>query len=305
MAVADHLFRVMASEAQVTVVDADPAEARRAERRLRDLEARWSRFLPDSDLSRLNRAGGGPLAVHHDTLVLVTAMVEGWRLTAGRFDPSALPALVELGYRASIEDPSATTVLDPDARPGADLDLVAIDLDASTVTLPRGAALDPGGLGKGLAADLVAEELIERGAAGALVSVGGDLAVRGRPPVGDRWSIALEDPAQPGRAFCDLFVDAGGVATSSTLSRRWHAEHANHHHLIDPATGRSADTEVASITVVADAGWRAEVLATGAAIGGVDEAIGYLEGQGVDGVVVDRFGAVRATMALPEAVAAR
>ena len=100
-------------------------------------------------------------------------------------------------------------------------------------------------------------------------------------------------------------VDAGGVATSSTLSRRWRAEHADHHHLIDPATGRSADTEVASITVVADAGWRAEVLATGAAIGGVDEAIGYLEGQGVDGVVVDRFGAVRATMALPEAAAAR
>ena len=151
----------------------------------------------------------------------------------------------------------------------------------------------------------MAEELIERGAAGALVSVGGDLAVRGRPPVGDRWSIALEDPAQPGRALCDLFVDAGGVATSSTLSRRWRAEHADHHHLIDPATGRSADTEVASITVVADAGWRAEVLATGAAIGGVDGAIGYLEGQGVYGVVVDRFGAVRAAMALPEAAAAR
>ena len=123
------------------------------------------------------------------------------------------------------------------------------------------------------------------------------------------WKGAKQDPVPQARCigaakqgFFVLAVDAFGQLANLTSIDFVRINTGVH--VVRPIFGESS-TEVASITVVADAGWRAEVLATGAAIGGVDEAIGYLEGQGVDGVVVDRFGAVRATMALPEAAAAR
>jgi len=70
----------------------------RARRRIDDLERRWSRFLPDSEVSRLNAGAGRPVLVSPETARLVARAVDAWRLTAGRFDPTVLPALVAAGY---------------------------------------------------------------------------------------------------------------------------------------------------------------------------------------------------------------
>ena len=66
------------------------------------------------------------------------------------------------------------------------------------MTLPAGIRFDPGGIGKGLAADIVTEELIAAGAAGALVSVGGDVRVRGESPGGTAWDLAIDDASRDG-----------------------------------------------------------------------------------------------------------
>ena len=95
-------FRVMGTDAHVIVVGSDARHARRAalvaRDRLHELEARWSRFLPDSEVSRLNAASGVPVVVSSDTLGLVERAVEGWRRTHGSFDPTVLDALVAQGY---------------------------------------------------------------------------------------------------------------------------------------------------------------------------------------------------------------
>lgn len=288
--------RAMASTVRVVVVDGPPGSTSRAVAHIRDLERCWTRFAPTSDTARLNTAGGRPVVVHPSTLVLVSALVEGWRLTAGRFDPSTLPALVAAGYGASIDDPTRTTALPPEAIVGADLALVEVDPSACTVRLPPGAVLDPGGLGKGLAADLAVERLLAEGAAGALVSIGGDLAVAGTPPSGGSWSVAVDDPSRAGHPLVALHVDAGGIATSSTLSRRI-GPGGRDHHVIDPVTARPLATDVASATVVAPTAWRAEALATATLVGGSQDAVAYMEGQGVDGVVVTLGGQVLATPA--------
>ncbi len=276
MAAAEHRLRVMASEAQVVLVDAGPTTAIEAEAHLRRLESRWSRFLPDSDITRLNRAGGHPVAVAAETLVLVTALVEGWRLTGGRFDPSTLPALVAQGYGASIEDPTRVTRLPDEAALHCDLGAIEVDPVASTVTLPVGLTLDPGGLGKGLAADLTVEHLLARGVAGAMVSIGGDLAVGGSAPGPTGWEVVVEHPLVSGAELCTLAVDRGGVATSSTVSRTWTHDGSPRHHLIDPDTGRPSTSDLAAVTVVAPTGWRAESLATAALLRGGDEVVAYL-----------------------------
>ncbi len=303
MAAAEHRFRVMASTAQVVVVDGDPDLGVEAEAHLRRLESRWSRFLPDSDITRLNRAGGRPVAVAADTLVLVTAMVEAWRLTGGRFDPTTLPALVAAGYEASIDDPTRVTRLPAGAALDGDPGAIEVDPVASTVTLPVGLVVDPGGIGKGLAADLTVEHLRGRGAGGALVSVGGDLAVAGAAPEPSGWPIVVEDPLDASSEVCALAVDRGGVATSSTVSRTWTHDGRTRHHLIDPDTGLPSTSDLAAVTVVAPTCWRAEALATATLLRGAVDAVAYLEGQGVDGIAVGHDGAIRSTLSLTPSTA--
>ena len=94
----------MASQAHVIVVGARDGLIGDARTQLDYLEQRWSRFLPDSDITRINTAGGEPVEVTGDTLTLFAAMVDGWHLTDGRFDPTVLPAVIANGYSASTVD---------------------------------------------------------------------------------------------------------------------------------------------------------------------------------------------------------
>lgn len=290
-AVVEHRHRVMASATHVVVVDGGPGAVTDAVDRLAELERRWSRFLVDSDISRLNRAHGRQLPVHPDTVVLVEAMVEGWVATAGRYDPTTLPRLVAAGYDASIDDPDLVTVLPDDvgAAPWQLLDVV-VDRERCLVTLPPGLTLDPGGIGKGLAADMVVDELIAGGAAGALVGIGGDLAAAGTAPSDAGWLVAVEDPFDPSATLLTLAIASGGVCTSSTRSRRWRQDGAETHHLIDPSNGGVSPTDLAAVTVAAATACAAEVRATSALLLGSDHAIRELDGLGLAGLAVTERG---------------
>jgi thiamine biosynthesis lipoprotein len=229
------------------------------------LERRWSRFLPDSDISRLNHAAGSSVHTDPATVVLLQSMLDGWRSTAGAFDPTLLAPLVGLGYAASWHDPAAVTSLPHGALLRGSLDDLVIDPLHSMVTAPRGMCLDAGGIGKGLAADLVAARLIDAGAGGSSVSIGGDVAVRGRAPQLGGWLIGITDPMIAGDTDVEvgqLMIVEGGVATSGTLRRRWRGEDGEAlHHLLDPATGRPAHhaNELVSVTVVAGSAAWAEI----------------------------------------------
>jgi ApbE family len=112
---------------------------------------------------------------------------------------------------------------------------VVVDAAGSSVALPAGVGLDPGGIGKGCAADLVAEELRAAGAAGVSVNLGGDLRVEGRAPGGGSWVVGIEQPLRPGPA-ATVTLARGAVATSSRVRRAWGRAGDRRHHLIDPAT---------------------------------------------------------------------
>ena len=184
--------RAMSCPVDVVVVGRSAMTAAGALTRIASFEAAWSRFRPDSEIARLNAASGTPVGVSAPTCRLVAALVEAWYLTDGAFDPTLLVPLVELGYAASRDDATLRTSLPTHGAQRGRPDRVLVDPTRSTVQLPTGTVLDPGGLGKGLAADLVVEELLASGASGALVSIGGDLRVAGEPPDGDAWTPVWE-----------------------------------------------------------------------------------------------------------------
>jgi thiamine biosynthesis lipoprotein len=294
MAVVEHRFRVMASEAHLIVIEGPDrlggGTVAAAHAYLDHLEQRWSRFLPDSDLTRINMSSGQPVEVDADTITLFTTMLDAWRLTHGRFDPTVLPTLVAVGYGASIEDPSRVTVLPPgDLRVGG---MAEIDVDPHLleVTVPAGVVVDAGGIGKGLAADLTVAKLLGDGADGALVSIGGDLAMAGTPLDADGWLITLEQPDPADGELCTLAVSGGGVATSSTRSRRWTIGGQSRHHVIDPAAGAPSATDLATVTVFARSGWLAESHATAALVSGSADVIDYFDGHDLTGIAVPHDG---------------
>lgn len=269
----------MGSDAHLVVVTdggrADPDELLAAGwARIDDLEARWSRFRPDSEVSALNRHPGAPVVVSADTVTLVEHAVAAWELTGGRFDPTVGAAMAAHGYDRTLSEllrgsvPAGTT--EPVPAPG--LAGTRLDPGLGTVTLARGVRFDPGGIGKGLAADLVARALLDAGAAGALVNLGGDLRAAGEPPGASGWVVGVDEPLRPDHELARLALPHGGaVATTSRLRRRWRTLAGEAHHLIDPATGRPADTDTVAVTVVADHAWRAEVLAKALFLAGPSE----------------------------------
>lgn len=296
--VAELTFRAMTAHAHVILVDPAQGAEDYARSRLEELERRWSRFLPGSDISRLNTSPGAIMIVSSDTIDLLATMKHAWRLTGGRYDPTMLSAINAAGYSKSRDGSGRTSTRAGSRSRGSTIADVAIDPATSTVVVPAGIGLDPGGIGKGLAADLVVTELLARGTSGALVSVGGDLAAAGTPPTAEGWYVAIEDPFDAARALMTIALDVGGVATSSTLSRTWMRDGSRRHHVIDPVTETCASTDLAAVTVIARAGWEAEVHATAALLAGAERALDYLDSHQLDGIATTLDGSTSMSPAL-------
>ena len=273
----------------------DPLSVEPAIDLLDRLESLWSRFLPTSDITRINDGAGRPVVVAPETITLVQTMKVAWDLTQGRYDPTILPILVANGYGTSRVDPTSSTVLPAGAHGTGPVDQILVDPIGSTVAVPPGVALDAGGIGKGLAADLAVALLLANGALGALVSIGGDIAVGGSGPEPDGWRVDIER-ADPGAVpLFRAMVDVGGVATSSTRSRRWDHDGRSRHHAIDPATGCQSTTDLAAVTVFSSTGWAAEAFATGALLAGSASVIAYLDSHGLSGLAITDEGDVLRT----------
>ena len=289
-------FRAMGTDCHLLVHAASDQGAELlvelAQARVELLEDCWSRFRPESELNRLNaRAGLGPVVVSADLLNLVVAMRSAWLATDGLYDPTVLSSMRAIGYDAdfaTVLAREALAIAEVAAAPG--MNNVVVDEINRTIELPRGVGIDPGAIGKGLAADIIVTEMIDAGAIGVLVNLGGDIVVSGIPvdfngnPV-DQWIIGVEDErAADGddRVAHWLYFPAGtprsAVATSTVLKRRW-AD--GRHHVIDPRTGDISSGDLVQVTVAAESGAAAESAATAALLLGSRAATPWLNERGL------------------------
>jgi thiamine biosynthesis lipoprotein len=275
------------------VVDGPRLLRQLARDRVEELERRWSRFQPGSEISRLNLLAGSQVQVSPVTLGLVRRALQGARATGGRYDPTVLGDVLRAGYDRSFEqlaghDPHAGSSL---GRGWAE---IVVDPAGSAITLPAGVGLDPGGIGKGYAADLLVEELRAAGAAGVCANLGGDLRVDGQAPGGGSWVVGIQHPLRPTPA-ATVVLDRGAIATSSRVRRTWGPPDDRRHHLIDPTTGQPARSGLAAVTVLAAQGWQAEMLAKAAFLGGLADGPALLAAVGTDGLLVDNQGGLHPT----------
>jgi thiamine biosynthesis lipoprotein len=281
-------FRAMNTDVLV-VANSDEAEAisTRVASAFWRAERRFSRFLPDSELSWLNRQRG-PVAVSQELLDVLVRARSYVELTGGLFDPGIGGALRAQGYDRSF----SAGALDrdraaPPPRPGTLLD-VSLDVQSRTVERPDHLHIDLGGLVKGATADAAAHHLPTSGA----IDAGGDAVLRGDDSSGEPWLVDVEDPTDPARTVATLAISGGAVATSSANRRRWRVGETMAHHLIDPRTQASAASDLTQATVLAETAELAEVLAKTTFLLGAREGRTFLERQaGVGGLLLPREGA--------------
>lgn len=286
-------FRAMGSDV-VVVIDGPERLSGQAQTRLDQLEQAWSRFIDDSDISILNRTGTWQ-RVSSDTITLFERAVTAWEVTSGAFDPTVLPSLVASGYSESRSEQSGRTVLasPPSCRPAPGMAQIEIDSAHNRIHLPEVVSFDPGGIGKGLAADIVAESLVESGACAAMVAVGGDVRIAGEAP--GNWAVEVESPFNPNETIATLRLLTGAVCTSSVRAKTWVHDGETVHHIIDPSTGFSTSSSIVSTTVIAADGWLAEALCKAAIVTEPLDAIAFCQSRGVEAIIVDIEGVVWTT----------
>jgi len=270
-------FDALGSTCELLSVGSGQAALERCEQQIRDAEARFTRFLRDSELAGLNASDGRYVPVSPEMFAMLRAALWAFEESEGLVNAAVLPALASAGYdrpfRQGLTEPSSLLAIQLPPLP----EVLLLDQATRSAALAPGAGLDLGGIAKGALADLLIDELGEN----AVCNLGGDHRVRGGGPEGDGWHIGL----------CDGTLVAlrdGAVCTSGISKRRW--GHSMHH-LIDPRTGMPARTDLAEVSVVTDSALRGEVYAKSAVLLGAALGISFLEARSLHYAVVPAEGA--------------
>ena len=299
-------FPAFGTTAVLVVMDA--AAATRAASLLRAcvhrVDLACSRFREDSELASVNRRSGDLVELSADLNGFVRAALDAAEATDGLVDPALGAELRAAGYDRTfvlVEERDGWRFR-PVERPRGLWRKIELDDERRLLRLPRGVQLDLGATAKARTADLAAREIADATGSGTLVSLGGDIAVAGAAPesgwpvlVADRHDAALDGPGER------IGLRQGGLATSSTSTRRWPTDRGPMHHVLDPRTGLPANGMWRTVTATAASCLDANVASTAALVLG-DEALAWLEARGAHARLVAQTGAVMTTPEWPVAL---
>jgi thiamine biosynthesis lipoprotein len=273
----------LGAEARLVLAHPEPRTARwmlaRCIDEVRRLERIFSLYDPDSELCRLNRAGR-LAAPSQDLRILLAAALRFGNLSGGAFDVTVQP-LWQLYARHFAARPGDPEGPDPRAIEAARrlVDYRAIELGGRIGYRRVGMAVTLNGIAQGYITDRIADLLRDAGFERVLVQLGETFA--GLPPEpGAPWRVGVPDPAEPNSLLATLELSERALATSSGIGTRFDAE-GRHHHLLDPATGRSA-SRYRSVTVIAARATVADASSTALAILPPERATGVLRAAGAE-----------------------
>ena len=258
-----------------------------------------SRTVEGSDVDRLNRAGGAYTELDPRTVDLLRQAEEVWEISGGAFDVTVGPVTRLWDFHGDGQG----TVPDPgiieEAVRHVGMRHLTIGEDGASLDDPE-AAVDLGGIAKGYIADRVAEYLREQGVTGAVINLGGNIECVGSKPAAsfgkerEPFRIGIELPySDRTQILGSLEVTSGTVVTSGVYERFFVADGKEYHHILDPATGYPAQTDVLSVTLVSQEGRSADcdALATACLLLGREQGLALLEAQdGIEALIVGTDG---------------
>ena len=252
-------------------------------RYINQLEQDISRTREDSDIYALNHAQGDWVELSEQTTDVLEQALRLAEETEGCFDPTIAP-LSDL-WGIGTEDARIPAQAEIDTA----LELVNyqnLQMNGTSAALPEGACIDLGGIGKGYAADQVAQILRDAGVERAVITLGGNIYVLGEKEDGVPWTIGITDPDSAGDYFATLQVSDTSVVTSGDYERYFEQDGERYCHIFDPETGWPAQTDLRSVTVVSECSTDADAYTTALFVMGSERAMEFCEAHDIEAVFV-------------------
>ncbi len=232
--------------------------------------------IETSDISRINDSASSTVTVDHDTAVMISDALRYSDLSEGRFDITIAPVSSLYDWHEdSYHIPS-----DDELSKACELvgyKKVTVDTTNDTVKLESpGMSIDTGAAAKGFIADRLAEYLKDCSITGAIVNMGGDMYLIGHKNDNTLYNIGINDPDNDG-CLMSLYLSDCAVATSGTYERCFSKDGIFYHHILDPSTGKSADTDIKSVTVISKSSLDCDCLCTVSILLGSKQANDLIE----------------------------
>jgi len=269
---------------------------------VRMLDSLLSMYAEDSDVYRLNRAGGEFVTVSSYTIDVVSESLALRQITGGGFDITigAVTALWEFTEGAAPPD---------EAELAAALETVGTDIiiEGNSIRLAHPEAqIDLGSIGKGFSADIVADFLREAGVA-AIVNLGGDVVTVGEKPDGTPWAVGIQAPFEEHNEIIGVVdIWEGSIVSSGVYQRFFYHEDIFYHHTLDPSTGFPTATDVISVSIIAPTAAWGEGVSTAVFIIGADAGMALVEElDDVHGIFILRDGTVMHSSEIGRSIAFR
>lgn len=288
---------VMGCEFSVALVTQDEIYAQRAYERMRSearrYDAQFSRFIKESELSRLNILK--EMHVSPTCIEVLRVGRELYEKTEGAFNP--LVQIARYGYDADIDEVLLTERGNTESSEPYNTDFSSIRITDRYVYLLPGHMLDVGGYLKGYVAERMTALAPE--AYGVIVNLGGDIYTRGRDAQGSAFTFAIEHPHEPNTSISFAYEN-GAIATSGTYRRVWSRNGVPFHHILDSSGLQNPDSDLISATVLAKRGHDAEAYATAALVLGSKDAGVLLQKNTLEYLCIRHDGTYMVSPLFPE-----
>jgi len=285
-----HLTRFyMDTYVEIIVISRDKMKARKAREEAFDcferLEKKFNFYDSGSLLQHVNKEISSPIK-DEDFLRLLSRGFEFSRETGGAFDMTlgAVKKLYPIG-KENPAPPKDEEIEDALAVSG----YKKVIISGNRFSRPEGLLIDAGGILKGYAVDSAIDILRKRGIKDALVNAGGNIRAFGRNAEGEPWNIGVENPRAPGNIMAVISLDNQAVASSGDYQRYFFYDKKRYHHIINPETGKPADSAI-SATVIGPDALTCDALSTAVFVMGKKRGIEFLERHKLQGLVVDENG---------------
>lgn len=243
-----------------------------AEERIKELEALWSLTDENSEVYEMNHSNGVPVAISPETEELLRFTLEIAEQTGGALDPTIYPLVDAWGFVSrEYHVPAEQELMELLEYTGYE----KVSLQENAVSLPAGTEIDLGAVGKGYTGQELSSLLRNQGITSALLDIGGNIQMIGRRPDGAKWRLGIKNPFGEG-SFGILEAENCAVVTSGGYERYFTDEDGKTYwHILNPATGRPADSGLASVTIIAEDGSLCDALSTAIFVMGMEEGTTY------------------------------
>jgi FAD:protein FMN transferase len=243
------------------------------------LERLLSRFLPDSDIWRINASAGvNSEKVSHETFEVLSRAVQYSMNFPGCFDVTIEP-LVNLwsNSKKSLIQPGDLSI--KDLLPLVNYrDLILDPFEMTAGLRYFGQSIDLGGIGKGFAGDKILEVFKRFDITSAYSNLGGNVVTLGAKPNGTPWHVGIQHPRQEHKLIGSVAVVNQSVVTSGDYQRFFTDNQGKRcHHILDPNTGYPSDSGLISVSVVEENSMAADALSTILFVAGLQKGLEILK----------------------------